>query len=291
MNPTLIATLAGLTTAFCWGTGDWLSAKSTKKINPLEINFAVQTASLIMMGVLFLFSGVHIENSEQLLRIATSSILITSAYLIFVKALSSGIVGIVVPLGNIYPLFTIGLSIIFLSAHFSLVQLTAMIGIILGAALLAYEKNQRQIPIKELHKETILALMAAFIWGVAFFIISPVVKQVSWQTISIVGEVFAFSFALLLIIVRKPSRSLVAIKQSLQSGMALTVGVIGITGATALYLGSAHAGSIIIPTVLSAGGPLIASIWGAIIDKEKIGISKRAGAIIVVAGIIVLNLA
>jgi drug/metabolite transporter (DMT)-like permease len=69
----------------------------------------------------------------------------------------------------------------------------------------------------------------------------------------------------------------------------LTIGVFGSIGAVAIYIGSNRSGSVVIPTVLSAGGPLVASIWAAIFDKEKIGVLKRAGAVIVVAGIIILN--
>lgn len=56
------------------------------------------------------------------------------------------------------------------------------------------------------------------------------------------------------------------------------------------YMGSDKAGSVVVPTVLSAGGPLVASVLGAIVDKEKIGFYKRVGAVTIVAGIILLNL-
>jgi drug/metabolite transporter (DMT)-like permease len=211
------------------------------------------------------------------------------AYLIFVKALSSGVVGIIVPLGNIYPLFTIMLSVAFFKTDFKAAQLAAMIGIVVGVAVLAYEKNTRKIPLKELHKETGLALLAAIIWGVGFFILDPVVTQVSWQTISIVGEAASFVFGLLLLIAARKRGTPQAIRRSLKSRVPLTIGVFGSIGAVAIYIGSNRSGSVVIPTVLSAGGPLVASIWAAIFDKEKIGVLKRAGAVIVVAGIIILN--
>jgi len=291
MNPTLIATFAGLITALCWGTSDWLSAKSTKQHSVLEINFTVQSISLVWMAILFLVSGVHIGNGEELFRIGLGNILVMMGYLIFVEALSTGAVGIIVPLGNIYPLVTIILSAIFLSMHFMALQLLAMLGIVLGAAVLAYEKNTQKIPFKQLHRETVLALAAAAVWGIGFFVIDPVVTQVSWQTISILGEVFSFSFALLLIVAIRRKQAPAAIQQSLRAKLPLVVGTLGITGAVAIYVGSTRAGSVVIPTVMSAGGPLVASVWGAFVDKEKIGTLKRLGAVIVVGGIILLNVA
>ena len=291
MNATLIATIAGLVTAMCWGTSDWCSARSTKKLNPLQINFAVQAASIIVVAGLFLFSGVHLDNSGQLVRIATSGLLITTGYLIFVRALSSGVVGIVVPLGNMYPLFTLLLSIIFLKAHFSALQLSAMVGIVLGASLLAYEKNHKAIPLKELHKDTFLALIAAITWGVAYFIVNPVVKEVSWQTITIVSELFSAALALLLVLTTSRTNTLMTFKASLSSKTALAAGLAGTVGFLAFYFGSGRVGNLVIPAVLSAGAPLVASTWGAVFDHEKIGMTKRAGAVVMVAGIMLLNLA
>jgi drug/metabolite transporter (DMT)-like permease len=291
MSATLVATIAGLITALCWGTSDWLSARSSKKLSTLEINFAVQSTSVVLVGILFLFSNVQVHTLEQLIRICASSVLLTAAYLIFVKALSSGVVGIIVPLGNIYPLFTILLTVVFLKTDFKLAQLGAMVGIVIGAAILAYEKNTRKIPLRELHKETAWALMAAFVWGVAFFILDPVVTQVSWQTISIIGEVASFVFALLLLIVARKQATPRAIRRSLTAKLPLSIGAFGTVGAVAIYIGSNRSGSVVIPTVLSAGGPLVASIWAAVFDKEKIGVSKRVGAVIVVSGIIILNAA
>lgn len=40
MSPILVATIAGLATAFLWGTADYLAAKSTKKLSSFQVNFA-----------------------------------------------------------------------------------------------------------------------------------------------------------------------------------------------------------------------------------------------------------
>jgi drug/metabolite transporter (DMT)-like permease len=291
MSPTLVATLAGLVTAVAYGTSDWLSARSTKKLDPLQINFAVQTLSLVVVGILFLFSTVHIDNSGQLVRIVLSSLFVTTGYLVLIRALSGGAVGVVVPLANIYPLFTILLAIIFNTTRFHVGQLMAMLVIVVGVVILAYEKNHRQIPFKELHMKTALALLAAIVWGVGFFLIDPVVKHLSWQTITIVGEPFSFALALILILYSRRGQAWSAMKQGISSSSALLAGATAIVGGISIYIGSVRAGSVAIPTVLSAGGPLIASLWGALIDHERLGVLKRVGAVVVVSGIIILNVA
>ena len=291
MSDTLIATLAGLVTLFTWGTADWLAARSTKHYDTFEINFVVQSVSMILSAVVFIIYGLHVNDIGQVIRIALSSILIVTGYQVFITALSSGVLGIIVPLGNIYPLFTIVLSMVFLSTHIKSVQLAAMIGIILGAALLAYEKNAKKIPFRELHRESGLALTAAVIWGLGFFVLNPVVDKVSWQSVMIISEGTAFLLALLVIVAIKRRQTFQVFNRARQAKQPIVVGLLGTAGMVAVYFGSNKAGSVLIPTVLSAGAPLVTSLLGAVFEGERLNIIKRAGAVVAVSGIIVLNVA
>jgi drug/metabolite transporter (DMT)-like permease len=290
MNATLIATIAGLITALCWGFTDWLTAKSAKKLSVVQVNLTIQAIdSLAALLVFLLFSGFHMPTAQQALAVGAGGILITIAYLLFVKALATSPVGVIAPLGNSYPLITILLSIFVLSETFSAGQVGAMIGIIIGASLLAYQKNRQKIPARELHKDTLLAAAAAVTWGLAFFIQDTVVKDLNWQTIFVTMEAVTTILSSLIFIVAYRTRTIAAARQAITYKPALFAGLMGALGFIAFYLGSDRAGSLIIPTVLSACGTLVASVLGAVFDKEKIGALKRVGAVLVVAGIIVLN--
>lgn len=291
MSATLIATLAGLVTALCWGTSDYLSAKSSKKHGAIEINFVVEIVGLGLAIVIVLFSGIHISTANQFIRIVLGNILLTSAYLIFVKALARGAVGIIVPIGNSYPLFTILLSLVFLDTRFKLSELLAMALIMAGILILAYEKNDRKIPVKELHRETLLALIAAITWGLAFFVLNPIANQVSWQTVSFVGQAASFIFASLLLggLMIKGKKTVESVKKAFTYKPTLAIGLVGVSGTFVLYFGFHKAGSVTIPTLLSAAGPLVAAFWAALVDHEKLGLLKRVGAVVVVSGIILLN--
>ena len=290
MSTTLIGTVAGLLIAICWGSSDYLSAKGTAKLNAFQVNFAMQAVSLILVAGLFLVSGYHIGNAHELIRIAISSLLISTAFVIFVKALSFGDLGVVVPLSSIFPLFTIILFYIFLNISFKPSQVAAMVGIVLGSAILAYKKNHKKLPLRELHSQTFLALIAAIIWGMAFFIVDPVVSRVPWQTITITSELVALVFAVILIWATERKRIIESITRSLTVRSVLIAGLMGEVGMFIFYLGSGKAGNVVIPTVLSAGGgPVVTSLWAAAIDKEKLGVTKRIGALIVVLGVVILN--
>lgn len=166
-----------------------------------------------------------------------------------------------------------------------------MVGIVLGAALLAYQRNRQEIPLTELHKDTVLALIAASIWGLGYFILNSVVDDVSWQVIAVFTEMTMFCLAFIFLLAVRRSHTLRAIKQVSSDKLILIASVLGGVGFMSFYIGSDYAKSLVIPTVVSSCGTLIAAALGAMFDHEKLGTAKRAGAVLVVAGVIILNLA
>jgi drug/metabolite transporter (DMT)-like permease len=291
MNATLVATLAGSITALCWGFGDWLSAKGAKKFEPIQFNFGVSYVNLMLALGLLVFSRVTMPAPGQLLAILIASVLIPTAYIIFVKALANGPVGIIVPLGNSYPLVTVALTIAILSQAFGAAQVGAMAGIVLGAMLLAYQKNHQRIPLRELHKDTALAVLAAVIWGFGFFSLNTVAGDVSWQTTTVIIEIAMFVFALAALGSKYRSGTLAVIKKTLPDKIVLWCGFAGALGFISLFVGSDYAKSSVIVVVLSSCSTLVAAALGAVFERERLGALKRMGAVLVVGGIIVLNLA
>jgi drug/metabolite transporter (DMT)-like permease len=70
----------------------------------------------------------------------------------------------------------------------------------------------------------------------------------------------------------------------------LVAGTILTLGGIAFYIGADRSGNVLIPAVIASAAPLVASLLSAIIDKERINVVKRIGAVIVVAGIVLLNI-
>jgi drug/metabolite transporter (DMT)-like permease len=289
MSSTLIATIAGLVTAVLWGAGDWLTAKSSKKFDIFETFFVVELAGLIIVLPILLLSNQQIPTLSQFSILAGASLLFTVAYLMFIEALSKGAVGIVVPLSNTYALVTLVLSLIFLGSTFTNRQIGAMFGIALGAVILAYEKNHKKIPIKELHRETVLCICASLGWGTALFLINPLVDQLSWQVITGTLSIFMTSLSfLILVMYKKPKPSKLA-RSALRNRYGIAAGVLLTLGTFAFYSGSEKTGNLLIPAVISSGGPLVAAYLSAMFDKERLGAHKRIGAVVIVAGIVILN--
>jgi drug/metabolite transporter (DMT)-like permease len=92
-----------------------------------------------------------------------------------------------------------------------------------------------------------------------------------------------------LLITQKRGPILRTFKKSITYTPAAYSGIIFELGSIAFYVASHRAGSVLVPTVIASAAPLVASVMGAVFDKEKISGLKRAGAVVLVTGIILLN--
>jgi len=291
MNPTLIASVAGLVTAACFGAGDWLTPRSKKTLSAWQINFVVNAIGAAIFLVILAFSSPHWPDANQWVRIIGGSALISVGYAIFVKALTIGAVGIVVPLSSTYPLVTLLLSIVFLGQTFGQAKVLAMIIIVVGAGMLAYEKNHKGVPLQRLHQASIFTMVAVLLWGTGFFIINPIIPEVNWQILAASLDSVGLVLGSLILIVAYKRRALAAGGQGLANPVVQQASILLAIGTLALYAGASRAGSIIIPVVLSSLSPLVSSSLGAIVDHERLGPIKRLGALTAVAGVIILNVA
>lgn len=289
MNDVLTASIFGIITLLLWGSGAWFLAESSRRsFNGLQVNFSVQAVSLpIAIGLLIFSSNVSLDNSRVVLLIILESAVFTCAFLAFIKALSLGPTGVVVPLQSIYPLFLLILSVIFLGQMFSVVQVMSIITIVFGVFLVAYERQKK----KKLWNFSIdkkMAIFSGLLWGFGNFIFNSIVDEASWETLYALSNISIFIFAFLLILISSNNK-VSDIKKSLMHKRALLAGLVVTLGSLSFIVGGTLVGSIVIIISIASAEPLVAALLGRIFDKEVLSMHKRAGAVIVVAALIVLN--
>lgn len=288
MNQDLLATVGGLLTFFFWGTSDWLAAKSSRKYDSYDVNLALRPPGLLIGGVLLLAS--YHGGLSALTPVFLAGIIATAAYIFMIKALSTGAIGIVMPIVSINPLITVGLALLFSGRVLSARQIVAMLVIMTGVLMLAYRKNDDQKSVRELHKETFLALASALFWGLTFFVLDRGVSHLPWQAVYGTFSLVMFIMGLLLVIIKArrqlgaAASSFVKNREGLASGMFVTLGSI------AFFYAAGRVGNLLILVVIAAAAPLMASYLGAVFDREQLGLIKRLAAVIIVAGIVLLNL-
>jgi drug/metabolite transporter (DMT)-like permease len=225
-----------------------------------------------------------------LVKAVLYSIFISAGYLFFVRALTIGAIGVVVPLGGTYPIITLVLSVLILNDVFSVGQVIAMALIIAGSVFLAYEKNHQKLPLRQLHKANIFTILAVLIWGVGFFLLNPLFDKVDWQILLFMLDVSGLLIAALVMIFMYRQKTYEATKHVLADRTVWTAGSVLGSGTVALYLGAGKTGNVIIPAVITSLSPLLSSALEAYVDKKRLGLLKRAGAVLAVGGIVLLNI-
>jgi drug/metabolite transporter (DMT)-like permease len=270
---------------------DWLTPRSKHKLSFWQINLMVNLAGVICYLLLFVATlPHHMLAQDVFLKAFLGSALLCTGYVFFVKALTIGPVGVVVPLSNVYPLITLVLSIIFLNEVFTHLQIFAIVIILLGAILLAYEKNHQKLPLRSLHRANIFTLIAVIIWGLAYFVLNPLFTKDNWQIMLLILDATGVSIATILMIFAYKRKALEAAKNALSTGKAWLAGLLLVVGTAAIYWGAGQVGDVIVPTVISALSPLLAAGLEAVVDKKRLSLLKYAGALTAVAGIILINL-
>lgn len=290
MSDVLIASLFGLVALFCWGTGSWLIARGSRKPghSSFEVNLSIQIPSLFFVSGLFILSNFDMPTLGQMALIALANFIFLIAFLLFIKALSIGPTGIVVPLQSVFPAYVLGFSIIFLGQSFGLGQIVSIMAIIIGAAIVGYEHNQSNNLFK-ISTDKKLAILVGLLWGIGNTIINSVVDELTWQGLYVVGNISISAFALALLLI-KTNFSVESVKRAAKDKYGLLAGLVFTAGSFACYIGATIVGSMVIILTIAAGESLVASMLGRVFDKEILPIHKRIGVVVIVSGIILLNL-
>ncbi|MEX2014516.1 MAG: DMT family transporter [Candidatus Saccharimonadales bacterium] len=288
MNDVLTASIFGILTLLLWGSGAWFLAESSRrKFSGIQVNFAVQSVSLPIAIVLLIFSNVSLGNLRHIVLIVLANAVFTCAFLAFIKALSKGPTGVVVPLQSVYPIYLLILSIVFLGQKFSAGQIVSVLMIVAGVFLVAYEGQKRK-KLLDLSIDKKMAILSGILWGFGNFIFNGIVDEVSWQTLYSISNISVFIFALFLILTTS-NNNLAAIKKSLKHKRALFAGLVVTLGSLSFALGATTVGSVVIILSVASAEPLVASLLSRIFDKEILSIHKRIGAVIVVSALVILN--
>lgn len=290
MSDVTISTIGGLAAFLFWGTSDWLAARSSKQFSTYDVNLALRPPGLILGIILLAANYGAIGSLGKISPIILVGLLFSTAYIFMIKALSTGSVGVVVPIISINPLITVVLALIFHGRVLSWSQLFSILAIMFGVLLLAYQKNPKKIPLKTLHKETFLAFMAALSWGIGFFVLDDKVKGIAWPVSLAVLSITMFVMASIFVAIKARDTFAMKLKLLAQNKSGLLSGTLLTLGSFAFFYTAAKISSnLLILIVISAAAPLVASFLSAVYDHERLGILKRLGTVLVVAGIILLN--
>jgi len=285
----LIATIGGLLTLLFWGLSDYFAGKSGQKVDAYLTSLVVQAMGLIFLVPIILWYGLSISISTSLIVVVIISLLLTFAYIFFIKSLASGPFGVAAPLANSYAFITLLLGLLFLQFQVSALQLFALVIIIVGVVVLAVDRAT--LDYKNLRGSTIyFAAITALLWGGAFALIETMIDEFAWYELLFMISVLVTTFSFLFYVAirrRIPTWNDIkykSMKHAWRGGALLSFGAI------AFFVAAERSGSVVIPAVIASASPLVTSFLAFWRDEEKLPLYKRVGAVIIILGLIVLNL-
>lgn len=290
MNEVLAATLGGLAALVFWGVSDWLISRNSKKFSGIEVNLALHIIGAAILSVVYLLSGHGLPDSEQFLIIVLSAGFFSAGFVFFIKALSIGQSGVVVPLVNIFPLFTLLATFIFLTITFSGLQISAMLIVVVGAVLVGMEKLNWRSLHKNLNKEVLLATASAWFFGIGVFFLNFVVDKLPWETVAALSALASLVYILLYALARNRQTTITALRTLHKNKIGIAAGATVTLGDIGFFAGAELSGNLIIPAVISSASVLVTSLLARVFDNEKLIIAKRIGAVLVVTGVVLLNI-
>lgn len=285
----LVITLLSIVTLLFWGLSDYFAGRSGRKLNIFVANFVLQTSGLLIITPIVILNGLSITTFDATI-IFFACILFVIAYTSYIKALSIGPMGVAAPIGNSYSAITLVLSLFLFGVVLSSEIIFALILIIIGVVLLSSDKTI--IKGKFLYSKTaFLASIAMFAWGIGFAVQNVVIDRNEWYEVLFPTSLSMSIISGVFLLYKVPEKTKEAFKLfSKINRTALFSGLLLTTGSTAFYLAASKEGNLVIPAVITSASPLITSLVANIIDKEKLSLMNRVGAVVVVLGLVLLNI-
>src|SRR5215217_1987959 len=184
MGAAVIAILLGLVAAICYGTADFLGARSSRQIEPITAAFCVHIIGAFLICVWY-FAFVHRVPSvtvEGFGSILVGALTVGIGAVLLYKAFEVGPVGLTSVLGAAYPLVTAVIGLMLFGARFTAGQIVGVVllvvGIMVASGLVRLGPSERKFT-----KGPILALLTSLLWGIGYSFLDHAVELVGWQTV------------------------------------------------------------------------------------------------------------
>ena len=276
---------------FGWGTSDFLTTKSSRKIGSVLTFFWTQIISFFLALIYFIFNFKNFEISsisKYIFIIIVAAFLFTVGTLSFFKGLIIGQASIVCPLMASWAMIAVTLGIIFLRELLKINQIFAIILILFGIILISTSLkdllNKNKLIFFAGVKEGIISM---FCYGFAVFLLTLAIKSLGWFLPGFVLRLFIIIFIILYAtIVNKQSLGV-----SFSSSSWVPIILIGFFDIIAFFAYSfgVSVGYSSLVAPVAASSPLVTIILARIFLKEKLALNQIFGIIITISGLILIS--
>lgn len=285
----LLATIGGIAVLILWGISDYCLGKGGQATDAYQLNVLAQWIGTVALMPFFFWHGAPAALATgPLLLVLLVSILLTVAFIAAVKAFAIGPFGVATPIANASSLVTLLITVLLFGQTFAAYHLVALCVVLGGVVMLAIDRDT--FDRKKFHGSAVYyAGIAALFWGAGFALYNLAAKDFFWLDFAFLLNacMAVLSVPLYLAVHRAPLR-----RQEI-GGTALAyaaaIGTLGVAGMAILFATATYTSGIVIPFVIASAAPLVTSLIAYWRDGERIAVYKRAGAIVLVAGLMLLN--
>ena len=282
----------GLAAALGWGLADFGGAVVSRRLGSVRTVLVSQACTAVAMSG-FLLAGRHRVGvlAPLLGWVVVNGAVGAAAYASHYRALQLGPVAVVSPIGAVYALVGLVLAVVLLGERPGTLAIAGALVTVFGVMLASADLRRVLEGTHERAPGLPLAVLSAFLFGVAGFILAWLSKEAGWVVglwSSRVAQVVALG-AVGLMLARRSSPPPEPVRASALLG-ALAVGLADLLGVIT-YSAGAERGFVSIVVVASSVFPLIAVALSVLLLGERPVANQYVGVGLVVVGLMLLGFA
>jgi drug/metabolite transporter (DMT)-like permease len=289
---TYLPELLGLSTAFCYGTADFLSRRQSQRVGYYRTTVYVYVATVAALLLLLPILRPPIDftalSSELMLVVG---IVFFFTFVLLYRALQRGVVSVVAPIAYTYPAVTTVLAVILLGAVLTFRTALALAAIIVGVVLLSTKFSELRDALNGKGPAFLTvgvgsAVMAALAFGSVYLCVGYVTPIVGYFVpvlfLRSVGTVTGFAAAPIMKESVKPDRASL-------SGTVVAMGVLEAVGFLSFsFAVSLGGGALPIVAALSGMGAAVVIIYAMVFLHERLEPNQLVGVLLSLVGVFAL---
>ena len=289
MSTTILSILLGIGGMFGWGLYDFLGGVFAKQIGSFKSLFWSQLAGLISIFLLAIVFRSRVNTPVLVIILSLiAAILYSAGYLFFFKGFELGNVSIIAATMNLWTVFTMLFSFIFMGQRLSAFQTLGVFMIIFGATLASLNWSEIKNQKFQLSKGVKEAVFGAFFFGVFWNVSEVISEKVGWLLTTLFIKFGIILFLLIFSLLVKQGIGLTKTSTKTKT-IILLMGVIE-TGAVALVNYGLTIGDAILITPIASALSIVTITLAIIFLKDKVTKLQGFGIITAIVGIIVTAL-
>jgi DME family drug/metabolite transporter len=302
MSIIVLGELAALGAAFCWAIAPILYRQALFKTNPVSANIVRCVTNAFVM--LFLLVALGKVGALTGLPLNVVAIVVVSGVIglgigdtLYLLGLKSVGVSVAVPLAATYPLFSLVWATVLLGEPVTALAIAGAVLILVGIWLLSRDKNGQAALSKGRLALTGVAvsLTTAFVWSVSITLMNVAVTMPGVNSIdanyAIITTRIAAMALILLLLAPVIDRNRGFLKMKRKTILLLCLGGLVANAIGWLLMNYSFLNILEAQAVpISSTTPLFSALAGFVLFREKVTVNRVFGAVIIVAGVVLIFL-